>query len=718
MLLELYELNRSLRAAGITLGATDNRIQTYPNRPALEVRVNSEGLVDRMSLLRKEQLEAIRKFECSTGGLRESTPGFNVDPLYRMRPDVGQDFFDEAIKDLKKKTKSITTSIDERGRCAENLKALCEPNWDFSDKSKISQCFSKAARILSEELGGATDGRLAPLLELLKRSKTLVARRLHEGVARALIEAMVSEEGGIPPDICLKMLLSSRGSAGKKTSANQSFSLILELDDASALGGLANHEVVWRAVNKWLIGKGDRNELKPPAEGGAISPDDRVGVFGETIVGQVGPMPERNLPLLGKVKLFSLSDQTPCQARYGLIESDACPVGLDIQSELASAMQWITEKEREDETWTDVSDSCGYNQRSLLVAYVTNMPAVHPAATGFFVRPSGVEGGNAGIESRFEARAKSLIEALQGMVSHDPGLSVAVMIIAKADAARKKLLYSRRFDVRSVIRAAQEWQEAARNYPSIRIRSFNANRKPFWQNPWTPYPSEVVRVVNTAWDADGEQPKRVSNAQLGLGLALLLETESSLVKVAKETLRLLVMTVTPVVLALGKSWVEGKVFTAHKSFQDIPLLIPATLGLALWKAGDRNRRGAYMSRNPYLIGQLLSLADEFHRNYCQHEREGKLPPRLIGNALMPTALERPTEGLARLSERFLLYHSVASKELRDRAGMIERAIDKDSLPPHCSDEDKAQMLLGYLARAELEQDPTNDDPATDAESTS
>ncbi len=335
------------------------------------------------------------------------------------------------------------------------------------------------------------------------------------------------------------------------------------------------------------------------------------------------------------------------------------------------------------------------------------------------MRPSaGTEGGDARTESRYEARAKLLIKALQGMVSHDPGLSVAVMVIAKADAARKKLLFSRQFDVRWLVKAAQEWQEAASNHPPIRIRSFDANRKPFWQTPWTPYPSEVVRVINTVWDGDGAKPKRVSNAQLGLGLALLLEdpTGPSLREATREALRLLVQAVTPVVVALGRCLVEGKVLTAPKSFQDIPLLIPATLGLLLWKAG--HRRGAYMSRNPYLIGQLLSLADEFHRNYCKHEREGRLPPRLIGNALMPTALERPTEGLARLSERLLLYQSVATTELRDRAGMIEKAIDKDALPPHCSDEDKAQMLLGYLARPELEQAPTNDDHVTDEESAS
>ena len=75
-----------------------------------------------------------------------------------------------------------------------------------------------------------------------------------------------------------------------------------------------------------------------------------------------------------------------------------------------------------------------------------------------------------------------------------------------------------------------------------------------------------------------------------------------------------------------------------------------------------------MNDNPYLIGRLLSLADRLHRNYCDHERDGKLPPQLIGNALMPTALDNPAAGLARLSERLPLYYRVAETALADCGG--------------------------------------------------
>ena len=121
-----------------------------------------------------------------------------------------------------------------------------------------------------------------------------------------------------------------------------------------------------------------------------------------------------------------------------------------------------------------------------------------------------------------------------------------------------------------------------------------------------------------------------------------------------------------------------------------------------------------MRQNAYLIGRLMSLADELHREYCKHERGNQFPPQLIGNALLPTALESPVAGLARLSERLPLYlrelrdvhgRRIENTELRDKAGAVEQAIDKDRLPRNCTDMEKAQMLLGYLARPGV-QTPT------------
>ena len=68
MILELHDLDRCLRTAGISPEVTDQRIQPYPNRPALEVKLDPEGQITKLNPLRDERLRSIRKLECSKGG--------------------------------------------------------------------------------------------------------------------------------------------------------------------------------------------------------------------------------------------------------------------------------------------------------------------------------------------------------------------------------------------------------------------------------------------------------------------------------------------------------------------------------------------------------------------------------------------------------------------------------------------------------------------------
>jgi hypothetical protein len=141
---------------------------------------------------------------------------------------------------------------------------------------------------------------------------------------------------------------------------------------------------------------------------------------------------------------------------------------------------------------------------------------------------------------------------------------------------------------------------------------------------------------------------------------------------------------------------------------ELPLLLPRTLALLLAKSGSF--KGDYMARNPYLIGRLLSLVDKLHWNYCRTEREGDVPPQLLGNSLMSAALDNPVSGLARLSERLPLYLRNIPLWLREEVAAVEREIDKEKLPIRCTDEDRAQMLLGYLARPEREELKTDSPP--------
>ena len=268
-------------------------------------------------------------------------------------------------------------------RLLEERASLSEANWDFSEPSKINACLKKAATTLRNKLAGAIDPGLLALLELLARSEALDARRLHGALADALLAAATTGSVGLTPDHCRKLLYSDREPGSRKPAPNEGFSLVLELDNASEIDGcLVNHQAVWDALNQHLLAKQTLSGSEGTTPGKSAK---SFGIFGEPLPPKIGSMPERTLPRVGKVKLFSLSAQTPCQSRYGLIEADACPVGPEVQDRLSAALDWICHADRDGQTWADVSNSCGYKQPALLLAYPSKMPTKRITLSGMMV---------------------------------------------------------------------------------------------------------------------------------------------------------------------------------------------------------------------------------------------------------------------------------------------------------------------------------------------
>ena len=122
-----------------------------------------------------------------------------------------------------------------------------------------------------------------------------------------------------------------------------------------------------------------------------------------------------------------------------------------------------------------------------------------------------------------------------------------------------------------------------------------------------------------------------------------------------------------------------------------------------------------MKGPPFLVGRLLSLADQLHLQYCHGVRKRQVPPQLVGNALMATALEQPTKAVAMLSQRILPYQAWArtvqggdevrlAKYFLGELGRVSAELKDIELPSTCCDAEKAEMLLGYLARSEKDKD--------------
>ena len=120
------------------------------------------------------------------------------------------------------------------------------------------------------------------------------------------------------------------------------------------------------------------------------------------------------------------------------------------------------------------------------------------------------------------------------------------------------------------------------------------------------------------------------------------------------------------------------------------------------------------------LGRLMMLSDVVHREYCLNinpqkggAKSGKIPPQLIGNSLMPTAAEFPNRALDLLRERIRIYKAWADtvnvndntrivKWAVNQMGSVTLEISKQEIPESFNEVERAQVLLGYLAKIEKE----------------
>ena len=123
-----------------------------------------------------------------------------------------------------------------------------------------------------------------------------------------------------------------------------------------------------------------------------------------------------------------------------------------------------------------------------------------------------------------------------------------------------------------------------------------------------------------------------------------------------------------------------------------------------------------MQEFPYLYGQLLKVSDEMHILYCRVEREGNIPPQLVGGSFYSAAAELPLQTLAQLGQRMIPYlswakayqhkNSVEKGKESWRAGWYLRLYERIAsqiaeqaeLKTKFTEAERAQMFIGYLAQ--------------------
>lgn len=704
MLNELYELSQSLSRLGIDVVSWHRFLKECPRGgKSYFADLDAESNVTSLRpITDPDRLSQLRKYEKAAG---YSFPSFNVLPLWQFD---GENNAETATKLRKAITSTNPPRVDEVVTTLNKLVGTARSVWiDPSKKTggrdamdKLNGCTGAVVRDLLKIVPESSDCKA--FRKLLERTVTLDGVALH-----AQLNDWLVHQFHVHSDrwsVWFDMLFFLKGSKPK------AFSLILELSDQSDFDFPVNHQRSYEAFNRCLQGVEVSDESAAPP----LKPD----AYAATDGGRDDSFPEVKMSRFGKINLRAMSRESLCQIRYGVAESKSFPVSKSIRQECKNALEWISRDERQGLTWSDISSVSG--APAILFAYPVKLSKHPPSLTSWIV--SCEESSSLENEGSFEAISQTIATALQGRISTHRENDIVVFVLTKPDGFRTKVLFSHRYSSKRIIDAAKDWELGAFNIPNIQLRQFGEEKgsKPRWRDPITPFTLEVIGCLNTVWQRGGTHASACKTIRVADALSLLLDKGQAAENTAHHLLEILLKNTTGLLIAAGQASQIGQVHVVQKNLQKQQLLLPRILGILLHKLDIH--KGDFMKTPSFLVGRMLSLADQLHLQYCNQVRKKEVPPQLVGNSLMPTALHTPIQALSVLADRVRPYQAWAqtvqsgeniglAKYLLSQLSTVSMELANCEIPTRTNDADRATMLLGYLSRPEKETAETgaNDD---------
>ena len=412
------------------------------------------------------------------------------------------------------------------------------------------------------------------------------------------------------------------------------------------------------------------------------------------------------LPLLGQSYIFAMNKDDKCHQRYGWTSTSIFPISASHERRLANVISWITSPERENKTWAKVWNgkwralSTGkVPDQDLLIVYCEEEPLEELSYAKLLV------GDAADGTAVYEAICSQVCQAACARDVSAVNPSVRIVVLNKVDQGRRQIVLNQRVDKQHFLNAAQQWHCGAREF-SFTIGDSSLVTCPF--------PAHVIPLLQKAWFLNGLDHATIPGPNVRDVLALFLTPAKNNHPAALMLLRLFMARCAPLLIAQAHAWHQSGRRMVNKSDQskkretDVPMAL-GLLSILLFKTAQHKE--ALMKDYHFLVGQLLGHADILHREYSILERgidrtSGRLPP-LLGNALIPTALNSPVTALARILERMRIYLDWANRHYGEqyacaRASIkamrtIAARLEPLAPPPHANDVAKAQLLLGYLS---------------------
>ena len=422
--------------------------------------------------------------------------------------------------------------------------------------------------------------------------------------------------------------------------------------------------------------------------------------------------PNPNLPILGLTYLYSKKADTPCLTRYKRSGVEAYQIGRQEANDMNNALAFLTSKERENKTWRRVSD-CNGEKPNLLLVYLAEDPANDALLAQIMSDPLSYEEEEdrlEDLESVYVALCGQVLGSTEGLLRKNPKSEVSLLVFESLDPGRKQVLYERSLPLYQVENNLMIWQEAANNYPPIKTRFSDQDNLKLE----APGPNELIRLLKLSYFGLGRVKfGKQSSATLPEVYELYMPQADLTQADFPFVLGFLEKTLTATGRLLGDlGYLIRTNFAALTRNEEKAVLKGAStaisvISILLWHLEIRKEN--YMHSSPFNLGQLLSLADGLHKQYCfvvrnKRDKAKGYPPRFIGGEILPIALEDPVEGLNRLDERMRIYIDWAKTTndgqvlgLLDLIGEASYKIAGDPFPKSFGPEDRAQVFLGYLA---------------------
>lgn len=709
-------LNELLQATNAIPNLPDTlhkSLKTLPKYPSYKVSLDANGAI--VDVVPWDTITGLRKWQ--PGGNGFSTPVFSVPPLFPIfDPALDRQAAEKTTKQAKAEweaaSKADAATWTAYFATVQERRNQCAGSWLSAKTNTIDEKFRKSLGDVPAQLLAllpANDTDYAVLRVLLERLERLTPERFFPEIERQL----VAQLGNAYDEKLFRLYCAfSAAEAGKPCN------LLLDVSDWDAIGDYpVTHARTTALVNALLT-----SANASVATTATVSPD----AYGRAAIDAEDKFADLIVPGLGKVILRAMTKDVPCQYRYGKADADSFLVGAESRARAKSALEFLVQGERKGKTWQ-------YRGGSLFLFYPEEELALltDVDVADICTFPDDEDDDSyaeaASKEATFEARAERIAIALDGK-DRESDIPVHLIVLRKPDGHRTKLVAHHTFTMRGLRAAAQSWTAGARSCPPIAFARWGKAKGQ--RNdivPETPYPYQVTNWLNTFWVRGDENQGKFKTFSPEDALTLLLTTDGTQAQMARRALRHALAGWSGFLIAAGAREHESTVLKGADKRAAALSSLPAILALLLFKSEPDISREHIMASPAFLLGRLLALADSLHYEYCVAVRDGQVPRQLLGNALMATALETPEAALAMYGQRILPYQAWArtckvgekdpkalaktrAKYFLARLGDACSEICMLDLPKPASDHDKAQMILGYLAKPAAKDEAPSTEP--------